>query len=173
MSEELKTEDNKIDDSRKLDSLKTKAGLLGVSYSPNIGIDALKKKIDGVLEDQGGNKVENETTIGPDEKIALLEKAARKPILCKVVDLDNKMSDINVEPITVGNRYFKVGCLIQKDTEQVVPAAIVKALKAKTMVAMVDIKHSVTKRPTGNKVSQIVPRFNVIIIDENYKPEGY
>ena len=171
---EVVIEDNKIDESKKLESLKKKADLMGIKYPSNIGIKGLKTKVDAHVEDLGGsNEVTDETSVGPNKTIYDLEQEARSPMLCIVTDLDPKCKDILVETINVGNKFFKIGCMVQKDKEQLIPKAIVEALRAKTMVGMVDEQHAVTKRPTGNKRAKTSKRYAVQVLDANPKVEDY
>jgi len=165
-------EDNKIDEpktEKRLDALKKKADLLGITYPKNIGETKLKEKIDLHMEDMGGNEVTNEVSVGPDQKIRDLEAKAKKPMLVIVNDLDSSQLSDPTIVTNIGNKYFKVGCITQKGKEQIVPSAVVEALKAKTMVQWEDETHAITKRPTGNRVARTSKRFNITIVDENPK----
>lgn len=167
MSEDIKN-DNKVDTSKNdklFADLKKKADLLGVKYSSNIGFEKLKLKIELAMEDINGT--ETTTSVGPNKSVQEAEEAAKKPLLVIVKDLDASQQNDPTIITNIGNKYFKIGCITQKDKEQLVPTAVVNALKAKTMVQMVDERHVMTKRPTGNKVARTTARYSVIVIDEN------
>ena len=169
MSEEIVNEDNKVDESKLLDRLKTKADLLGISYNAKIGLKSLQSKVDKFLEEQGGNEPVNETSVGPNKSIADMETAAKKPWLVIVNDLDAGQQNDPTIITNIGNKYFKVGCITKKAEEQLVPVCVVEALEAKTMVQWVDEKHAITKRPTGNRVAKTTKRYNIQILDKNPK----
>lgn len=165
----IEVEDNKVDESKLLDALKKKADLLGISYNAKIGIKALKTKVDAFIEEQGGNEPVNESSVGPSKSIHDLERKAKAPVLVIVKDLDATQQNDPTIVTNIGNKYFKIGCITQKDVEQLVPRAVVTALQAKTMVQWVDEKHAITKRPTGNRVARTTARYNIQILDENPK----
>lgn len=169
MSEEL---DNKVDtteEDKKMDALRKKADLLGITYNAKIGMAKLKAKIDLFIEDQGGDEPVNESSEGPDKLVQTAEQKAKQPLLVVVKDLDAGQQNDPTIITNIGNKFFKIGCITQKDTEQLVPRAVVEALKAKTMVQWVDEKHAITKRPTGNRVARTTARYNIQILDENPK----
>lgn len=167
MSEEIK--DNTVDNQDKLlADLKKKADLLGIKYNPQIGFDKLKAKVDLFLqEDEKSSVPVNETSVGPNRSIASIEAEAKKPMLVIVKDLDASQQNDPTIVTNIGNKFFKIGCITQKDKEQLVPKAVVDALRAKTMVQWVDEKHAITKRPTGNRVARTTARYNIIVVDEN------
>lgn len=164
---EILNEDSKVDTAKLLETLKKKADLLGISYAPTIGAVKLKAKIDTFMEDKGGNEPVNETTVGPNKSLFELEKAAKKPILAIISDLDSSQQGDPTIVQNIGNKFFKVGCIVIKGETQLIPFAIIKSLQAKTMVQWQDEKHAITKRPTGNKVARTTKRYSVEIIDDN------
>ena len=168
MSEDIKV-DNKVDTTKNdklFADLKKKADLLGVKYSTNIGFEKLKLKVELFLEEKD-ETVKTTKSVGPNKSVIDLETEAKKPMLVIVKDLDATQQNDPTIATNIVNKYFKIGCITQKDKEQLVPAAVVEAIRAKTMVQMVDEKHALTKRPTGNKVARTTARYNVMIIDEN------
>jgi hypothetical protein len=169
MSEEI-IEDNKVDtqNDKLFADLKKKADLLGVKYSGNIGFDKLKTKVELFLEDQE-DEVITTKSVGPNKSVIDIEKAAKKPMLVIVNDLDASQQNDPTIVTNIGNKFFKIGCITQKGIEQLVPTAVVDALKAKTMVQWVDDKHAITKRPTGNRVAKTTARYNIQILDANPK----
>ena len=171
MSEEIV--DNKVDDSEKLERLKQKADLLGIKYNPSIGFDKLKLKVDLFLEEQEDKTPVNESSVGPSNKILTLEQSAKKPIYAVVKDLDPSQQNDPTIVVNIGNKYFKIGCIVTKGRAELIPNAIVEALKAKTMIEWVDEKHAITKRPTGNRVARTTKRYAIEILDANPKIEDY
>ena len=167
MSEEL---DNKVEvskDDKLFTELKARADLLGVKYSPNIGFDKLRLKIELKLEEAEDSDSISESSVGPNKFVLAAEAKAKAPKLVIVKDLDASQQNDPTIVTNIINKYFKIGCITQKDIEQLVPTAVVDALKAKTMVQWVDEKHAITKRPTGNRVARTTARYNVQILDEN------
>ena len=160
--------DNKIDkiETPKLDTeaLKAKAELLGIKFHANIGAEKLKAKIDLHLaepETVTEDEPLNVKSVGPSTNIRDIEKEARK--LVRVIISDNDPQEESNPTIvhTVQNKFFKIGVILKKDTEQDVPNAIVKALKDKTMIKWVQSINNITKRPTGNKTPITKKRFNI------------
>lgn len=171
MSEEIV--DNKVDDSEKLERLKQKADLLGIKYNPSIGFDKLKLKVDLFLEEQEDKTPVNESSVGPSNKILTLEQEAKKPIYAVVKDLDPSQQNDPTVVVNIGNKFFKIGCIVTKGRAELIPNAIVEALNAKTMIEWVDEKHAITKRPTGNRVARTTKRYAIEILDANPKIEDY
>ena len=171
MSEEIV--DNKVDESEKLERLKQKADLLGITYNAKIGFEKLKLKVDLFLEEQEGETPVNESSTGPNNKILSLEQQAKKPVYATVKDLDPSQQNDPTIVVNIGNKFFKVGCIVEKGKPQLIPNAVVEALRAKTMIEWVDEKHAITKRPTGNRVASTTKRYNIEIIDANPKIENY
>ena len=167
MSKDSKVETTVTDKEKQkemLEALKAKADMLGIKYSPNIGLNKLKEKIDLHLEELEPNSDEplNITSDGPNNAIHEAEKKSREPILVRITDNDpNEASNTPTIVHTVGNVHFKIGAIIKKDTPQLVPRAIVNALKLKTMIKWVNSIDTITKRPTGNKIPTTKRRFNI------------
>ena len=172
MSEEIK--DNKVDTSKLLADLKKKADLLGIKYNANIGFDKLKNKVDMFLKEEEDKEVPvNENSIGPNNNIVEAEKTARKPLYVIIKDLDPSQQNDPTIVKNIGNKYFKIGAIVEKNKPQLVPTAIVRAIEADTMVEWVDQKHAITKRPTGNKVAKTTKRYSIQILDDNPNIEDY
>ena len=171
MSEEIV--DNKVDDTEKLERLKQKADLMGIKYNPNIGFDKLKTKMDLVLEEQEEKTPVNESSVGPSKGVLSKEEAARKPVYAIVKDLDPSQQNDPTVVVNIGNKFFKIGCIVEKGKAQLIPNAVIQALKAKTMIEWVDQKHAITKRPTGNRVARTTKRYAIEILDANPKIEDY
>ena len=160
-------EDNKVED--RLVALKKKAKLMGITFNAKIGADKLAEKIKLKMEeiDIPPATTKSTTSVGPSSKIQKIEEAAKAPILCQVFDLDATQQSDPTILMKVQNAYFAVGCIIEKEKEQLVPACIVDALKQKTMVKWIPAINAITKRPTGNKTPVTTKRYNIQILDKN------
>ena len=104
-----------------LDMLKTRANLMGISYSNNIGLDALKQKIADKINGEKQQE-KNETPADDDENLpetspTNLGKPAQtlrqrllqdnmRLIRVRITCLDPKKKDLPGEIITVANRYI-------------------------------------------------------------------
>ena len=171
MSEEIV--DNKVDESEMLERLKQKADLLGIKYNPNIGLEKLKLKVDLFLEEQEDKTPVNESSVGPSNKVLDAENKAKKPVYAVVKDLDATQQNDPTIIVNIGNKYFKIGCIVTKEKPELIPSAVIEALRAKTMIEWVDEKHAITKRPTGNRVARTTKRYAIEIIDADPKVEDY
>lgn len=176
----MSQEDNKIEETVKptetakvieydMEALKSKADLLGIKYSGNIGSKKLKEKIDLHLVSMEAKDTESvtesqvgATSVGPNKKVLTAEQKARQ--LVRVIFTDNDVTDSDNPTIVHGviNARFKVGpVIIRKEEEQDVPHCIVEALKGKTMVKWVNAINAITKRPTGNKIPTTKRRYSI------------
>lgn len=168
----MSNEDSKIEETKSqydMEALKSKADLLGIKYSGNIGGKKLKEKIDLHFKEMTEEEIEGvdktqtgAISIGPNKKVLSAEQKARQ--LITVIINDNDVSDADNPTIVHGvmNAMFKVGpVVIRKEAEQDVPFCIVEALKAKTMVKWVNAINNITKRPTGNKVPTTRKRYTI------------
>ena len=94
-----------------LQMLKNRAELLGITYSNNIGVDALRAKIKKHLEGDKGSddEADQDADEAPKEtKIQLqnrLHKEANKLIRVRITNMDPKKADLAGEIFTTGNRY--------------------------------------------------------------------
>lgn len=92
-----------------LETLKHKADLMGINYSNNIGVDALRQKINATLEDTK-SKDNNESTsyVSEIERKAALRKSQRlemlKLVRIRVVCHNPTKSDLQGEIFTVSNK---------------------------------------------------------------------
>ncbi len=167
------SKDSKVEETHEIkydmEALKSKAGLMGIKFSPNIGGAKLKEKIDLHLEEMSENETKDvtetqvgTTSVGPNKKVLTAEQKARR--LVTVIITDNDSAEVDNPTIVFGvlNTRFKVGpVVIKKEAEQDVPFCIVEALKVKTMVKWENAINAITKRPTGNKVPTTKRRYNI------------
>lgn len=117
MSDEINTEDQ-VSEADQLAILKSRARLMGITFSPNIGVAALKAKIEDKLA-EGEKKPEpaevnplGDAPIDPDvpetpiQIRKRLQKEAMKLVRCRITNLDPKKKDLPGEIITVANEYL-------------------------------------------------------------------
>ena len=93
--------------------LKTKADTLGVTYSPNIGIDALREKIKAKMEGEPEKKEEPKVSEGLREKtkMELRQEAfleATRLVRCRITCMNPSKADLPGEIFTVSNNYVGV-----------------------------------------------------------------
>lgn len=91
--------------------LKTKADTLGVTYSPNIGIDALREKINAKMNGEPEKKeATSASTEGTREKTAMeirqeLFNDATRLIRVRITNMNPAKADLPGEIFTVSNRF--------------------------------------------------------------------
>jgi hypothetical protein len=102
--------DSQTNEPTELERLKTKAGVIGVSHSPNIGVDALRAKIKEKLEgepvdDEKAEEVKTgkETTQQTRKR---LQKSQLALVRCRVYNLNPTKRDLEGEIVTVGNKFL-------------------------------------------------------------------
>lgn len=114
VSEETKTEETKADIKMpsELDMLKQRAKLMGISHSPNIGVEALKAKINEKLieeEKAAETKVEASTGTQKTKKKSLrqyLHDREMRLVRLRITNLDPKKKDLPGEIFTFANEYL-------------------------------------------------------------------
>lgn len=165
------TQDEEVDEEDipvpmdELSMLKTRAQMMGISYSNNIGIDALKNKINAKLNNEADttdvdgievkkeNKSENisssissvsEPEVTSERQISLreyMQSTQMKLVRLRITNLDPKKKDLPGEIITVANEYLGT---VKKfvpfgevtDGGYHVPECIYNALKERTFVSI-------------------------------------
>ena len=88
--------------------LKTKADTLGVTYSPNIGVDALREKINAKMNGEPEKKEEVKASEAPREKtkMELRQEAfleATRLVRCRITCMNPSKADLPGEIFTVSN----------------------------------------------------------------------
>lgn len=136
-----------------LDILKQRAKMMGIQHSPNIGIDALKKKIEEAMNET--EQKEEAQTEQVEAKIATasptmtlrsyLKQEALRLVRVRLVNRDPKKKDIPGEIITAGNEYITVRKFIPFDTQFYedgyhIPNCIYEFLKAKKYLQIRTVK---------------------------------
>ena len=188
--EEMSQEDR---DKAELASLKKRADQMGIKYSNNIGVDALKAKIAAAMEGQkptsdnspqaearqaeqaeNGNGDVNALTgksTKPTKKLSLrqyLINEKMKLVRVRITNLDPKKKDLPGEIITVANEYLGT---VRKfvpfgevtDDGYHVPYCIYKYLKARKFLNIRVIKDK-TGRGNDRVESNYVPEFALEVL---------
>ena len=88
--------------------LKTKADTLGITYSPNIGVDALREKINAKMNGEPEKKEEAKASETPREKtkMELRQEAfleATRLVRCRITCMNPSKADLPGEIFTVSN----------------------------------------------------------------------
>lgn len=123
-------EDSELDDIPQADEfslLKDRARLMGLAFSNNIGIDALRKKVNTAMENGKSDASEDDAPIKnplvqlespsdapveaktPEVKVSLrqyLQREQMKLIRIRITNMDPKKKDLPGEVITVANEYI-------------------------------------------------------------------
>lgn len=113
MSDQTMNETGDLQIPDELEMLKTRARVMGITFSNNIGIEALRKKIDDKLEGQNEVDVEPEATNPLQPKKAtpanirqLLLDENMKLVRLRITNMDPKKKDLPGEIFTVANGYI-------------------------------------------------------------------
>lgn len=98
-----------------LSLLKSRAKLMGITFSNNIGLDALKEKIEKKMAGEADDAVLDETVIAPNplEPEArpmslrdIIAQDAMKLVRLRITNLDPKKKDLPGEVFTLANEYL-------------------------------------------------------------------
>lgn len=90
-----------------IDVLKERADKMGLKYSPNIGLETLRTKIEKALNgDNNDPDEEKEGRLSVEKLRAKLRREALKLIRIRVTDLDPKKKDLPGEILCAANEYI-------------------------------------------------------------------
>jgi len=155
--------------------LKERAKLMGIPVSGNIGIDALKKKIQHYLDGKKDDEMSENADVkaAPKKSKALLEQELRERlqkeemalVRCKIYNLNPAKRDLHGEIITVANKFIGT---VRKfipfgeatDNGYHIPKIIYNDLKSR------QFQHIQTKQ-NGGKIdvkTRMVPEYNIEIL---------
>lgn len=101
----MEINDNQLDTDIVVDELtllKQRATVLGIKFSPNIGVDKLREKVNSIIQ----AKEEEKTSTDPLVVRKRVRNEAMKLIRCRIQNLDPKKSKLPGEIITVANPYI-------------------------------------------------------------------
>lgn len=143
-----------------LETLKERADLMGIKYSPNIGIDTLREKVNAQLA-----KPEPEET-GPvmtgSLRYTALREDAMKLIRVIVTNLNPSKKESEAEFFKVGNRLLTATRLVPFEQETHIENIILNALKGRQYCIVVHEKNSEGKKVPVRKMRK---EFQIEILD--------
>lgn len=169
-----------LDANAELASLKQRATLLGIKYSPNIGVDALRERVNAaVLSEQTSQ--EDEAAVGPVSKATRearlrdqIQKEELRLIRVRIANMNPEKKDLHGEIFTVASKYLgNVKKFIPygeaTDDGYHIPNVIFKALKARKF----NQKKTVQNRKTGaiDIQQRWVPEFSLEVLPPLTKEE--
>lgn len=96
-----------------IEVLKQRADMLGIKYSPRIGVDSLREKINAALKDEKPSEEEAdpEKMSKKDLEIAIRQKQRKeelKLIRLRITNMNPNKRDLRGEIFTVANRYLGI-----------------------------------------------------------------
>lgn len=150
-----------------LEELKLKAKELGLTFSPNIGEEALRKKIEAVQVTPAEEPEVNTTLVNKTRHINDIKKESLRLIRCRIANNDPAKNDLQGDFYTVANS------IIGKVTKYVpfrgeaaesyhIPYCIYQFLKTKKFVQIIPAK--------GNNLNdtsraRILPEFTLEVLE--------
>ena len=112
-ADDASTNDGEITDAEKLDMLKTKAKAIGLTFSGNIGADALRAKINEKLAADEADISEDEGEAKPISEVARkvqlrqdMKREQTKLVRVRITNLNPQKRELYGEIFTVGNKYI-------------------------------------------------------------------
>lgn len=165
MSEkDLETAETVVSPEEALNSLKARADLLGIKYKSNIGVEALKTKIEEHLAPK-----EDEAPLSRTEQMAAVRREAREKALrlvrVRITCMNPSKKDLHGEIFTVANRYIgNITKFVPFNDESEggyhVPQALLNVIKARKFL---DIRTRANRNNSADiKVStKFVPEFAI------------
>lgn len=153
-------------EAEKLQALKTKADMLGITYHPSIGLDKLKEKVDAKMAEQPKEDPINAGHVPVldkgESKISKMREASQL-VRVIVTTRDPNKKDWPGEILSAGNStvgFFKK--YIPYGTEWHIPKILFNVLKDKRVqvfVPVVDSKGNKTKEP------RLIGAYNIEVLD--------
>lgn len=152
-----------------LELLKARADKLGIKYSPNIGIETLKERINSVLSPESTK----ETNVEEDERTKVRNDAL-KLIRCQIVNLNPNKKAWEGEIITVWNKYTgtvrKFVPFGEKTVEGYhIPQIIYNVLKERKYLSITTKRDSRTGELAVK--TQWVPEFSLTVLPQLTKEQ--
>lgn len=146
-------------------ALKQKANMLGITYSPNIGLEKLKEKVDAKMAEQPEVDPVETGAIAPsaNQIMAAKKKAASKLVRIRLTTVDQNKKDWPGEMFSVGNRSFGMfKKYIPFGVEWHLPQIIIDTIQEKQcqiFVSNTDSKGNSTKTP------KLVKAYNIDFLE--------
>jgi len=99
-----------VDPATQLNLLKQRADILGIGYSPRIGLDSLQRKIDAKLNADSEMKKVAGATLTPQQRKSKVRKEMRetqlKLVRLRITNLNPGKKDLSGEIFTIANKYL-------------------------------------------------------------------
>ena len=182
MTEETVVEETTETGPDELTLLKTRAGQMGLSFHPKIGVESLRDKINEKLAggkptdaDEAGEPVK----LTPAQAKAALRVAVRREALklvrVRISNLNPQKNDLNGEVFTIANKYIgEVKKYIPygeaSDNGYHIPMCIYNNLKSRKYLQLRTIKSQTLGKPDTVK-QRWVPEFSLEVLDPLTKEE--
>lgn len=170
-NEELTPEEQAQLEKEELKLLKKRADQIGVSYSPNIGLDKLRERVeaklngDTVEEEAVPEKKANETKLQRRNRI---KKEALKLVRIRITCMNPAKRDYQGEILTVANNVIQDRRFVPFDTPWHVPQIMYNMIKERKYQIFVK-----KKSPQGieYKEGRLVPEFAIEVLPPLTKKE--
>lgn len=149
-------------EAQKLQALKSKADMLGLTYHPNIGLDKLKEKVDAKMAEQPSEDPVDAGEVPSGISKAEKHKEAGKLVRILLNTRDPNKKDWPGEIFSVGNSavgFFKK--YVPYGTEWHVPQIIVNSLKSKKVQVFIS---KVDARGNKTKEGKLIPAYNLEVL---------
>lgn len=161
------SEENKLSYQEEFDLLKSRANKLGIKFSPNIGLDTLREKVNEKLS---ANKKEEQENLKDNSPAAIrkrLYKEQMRLIRCRITNLNPAKKDLKGEIFTVANEYLgtikKFVPYDEAGNAYHLPFILFNELKNKKFVQRQLITDPKTKEQ--RIISKWVPEFNLEVLE--------
>ncbi|CAL9956775.1 hypothetical protein VPHD292_0022 [Vibrio phage D292] len=130
-----------------LEALKERADLMGIKYSPNIGVDTLREKVNAQLETEETGSVK----VGSNRYQAL-RREAMKLVRVRVTNLNPSKKESEAEFVRAGNRLVSASRLVPFETETHIENILLNVLKGRQYCIVVHEKNSEGKKVPVRKM---------------------
>lgn len=152
-----------------LQKLKQRADMLGITYSPNIGLAKLKAKVNDALAENTDDNGYGDTTpskapkeLTLPQKRALKRKEASRLVRCRITCMNPNKRDHEGEILAVGNQFFTFKKFVLFNTDYHLPKILLDNLKERQCQIFIHAKDS-----KGNKTmkGKLIKEYGIEILD--------
>lgn len=156
-----KSTENNQEELRK-EELRSKANLLGVAYSQNIGNDTLEERIKEHMEAKTASELyQQEAAVAFKSADKAKLDMAKIPLKVRVSNLDVEEREHTTVYRCVLNEKMVLAHVIPLDKPWFVPKCLVDSLNDSMMQVHVKELDPLTGRPTGNSAPKQVKKYNI------------
>lgn len=167
MTEEVEIQEDE------LTALKERANIMGIKFHPNIGIDALRERLEPLLSNPEQNIVEESNDVSGDEtakqQLARLTAECNRLVRCRITSMNPMKKSYTGEIFTAGNRAIgTIKKFVHYDVPWHIPQMILTQIENAEYQTFMDIKDG-----KGNKIrrGKLVKAFSVEILPDLTKDE--